>query len=164
MCVSLPVLSLDGQLLGFLLGQQPAGRWQLLFQLLHSGRVPLHTQTTNRWGSEESWGDKSTFGCTFSEKVGNENKCLTSNLYILFPFFFFFYRNPTCLFISEFKLLPHYLKRASEQLLCSFFKLIIVIQANVWMCMCCIVLPLEEITGSWGSTEINWSSMMSWFI
>lgn len=52
-CVSLPVLSLDGQLLGFLLGQQLAGRWQLLFQLLHYGCVPLHTQTANRLGGRE---------------------------------------------------------------------------------------------------------------
>jgi len=41
-CVSLPVLSLDGQLLCFLLGQQAASRRQPLLQLLHSGRLPLN--------------------------------------------------------------------------------------------------------------------------
>lgn len=74
-CVSLPVLSLDGQLLGFLLGQQPAGRWQLLFQLLHSGGVPLHTQTTNRLG--ESWGDKLVLAVLFQSKLAMETSVLS---------------------------------------------------------------------------------------
>lgn len=81
--VGLPVLALDGQLVGFLLGQQPPSRRQLLLQLLHSGGVPLHTQITGRLERGDAGGEgrRAGFRCTVHNKQA-ENKRLTTRLLI----------------------------------------------------------------------------------